>query len=409
MKNKLLLFVSLFFIVISSSFSSAIVISINKDSSTSIKEETLVFPLSFPNIHNFNIFNLGGGQRLELEGFGYLMVPGKPMLPVKTYLFALPPGAEVTSVDFKTGSPTQLQRSYDILPFDPIIILDDSKSDEQEKLMEEWKNNYQVTYSSDQDYPAEVGRVTGSGTLRKYSYVSVSVCPFRYYPISNQLDYYDSIEVIVNYEMSNVDDVESMKRDTVADEKASNLFFNYKGIKDLYDPIGNSIGVLQNNYDYVIITTNELKNVVSSSNFLNWKASLGYNIKFVTITDSKITSQPGVDLAEQIRNFLREYYISWGIKYVLIVGDYTTVPMRYCSPDPDWLISTVPTDTYYADLSYPDSESWDSNGDGYYGVYGQDNPDFVPEIYVGRIPTSDISRLTYTLDKITSFEQDTGS
>lgn len=135
MKNKLLLFASLFFIVISSSFSSAIAISINKDSSTSIKEETLVFPLSFPNINNFNIFNLEKGQRLELEGFGYLMVPGKPMLPVKTYLFALPPGAEATSVDFKTGSPTQLQRSYDILPFDPIIILDDSKSDEQKKLM----------------------------------------------------------------------------------------------------------------------------------------------------------------------------------------------------------------------------------------------------------------------------------
>ena len=148
--------------------------------------------------------------------------------------------------------------------------------------------------------------------------------------------------------------------------------------------------------------------MVVSSDFYHWKTSLGYNAKVVTITDSEIASQPGVDLAEQIRNFLREYYISWGIKYVLIVGDYTTVPMRYCSPNPYWLQGTVPTDAYYADLSYSDDESWNSNKDDYYGVYGEDNPDFMPEVYVGRIPTSDVTRLTYTLDKIVSFEQDTG-
>jgi len=186
------------------------------------------------------------------------------------------------------------------------------------------------------------------------------------------------------------------------------LFFNYEDIERLYKPARNHADVLQDSYDYVIITDDDLKDVVSPSNFIDWKSSLGYNIRFVTITDPLITDQPGVDLAEQIRNFLREYYVSWGIKYVLIVGDYTTVPMRYCSPDPNAPAGTVPTDSYYADLSYPDSESWNSNDDDYYGVYTQDNPDFVPEVYVGRIPTSDISRLTYTFDKLVSFEQDTG-
>ena len=54
---------------------------------------------------------------------------GKPMLPVKTYLFALLPGAKVTSVDFKADNPTQLQGVYDILPVKPIVILDDSNSE----------------------------------------------------------------------------------------------------------------------------------------------------------------------------------------------------------------------------------------------------------------------------------------
>ncbi len=90
--------------------------------------------------------------------------------------------------------------------------------------------------------------------------------------------------------------------------------------------------------------------------------------------------------------------------------------MRYCYPDPtnhrfdifDWTSGEVPTDYYYADLSSSDADSWDLDGDGYYGEYEQDNPDFFPEVYVGRIPSNIQSRITYTLDKIVTFEQDTG-
>jgi len=162
----------------------------------------------------------------------------------------------------------------------------------------------------------------------------------------------------------------------------------------------------------------DLYNTITSSSFISWKNMVGYNIRIVNITDSEITSQPGQDLAEQIRNFLREYYIEWSIEYVLIVGDYETVPMRYCYPDPSNHQNTagtpggaggeIPTDYYYADLSDSDADSWDFDGDGYYGEYVQDKPDFLPEVYVGRIPINDPSRILYTLEKTVAFEQDTG-
>lgn len=172
-------------------------------------------------------------------------------------------------------------------------------------------------------------------------------------------------------------------------------------------------------YDYIIVTIEDLYNAILSSNFIDWKTTIGYSIKIVYITDDEITSQSGKDLSEKIRNFLREYYTSWGIKYVLIVGDHQTIPMRYCYPDPTNHVNgsgtpgsgggEVPTDYYYADLTSSDSNSWDSDGDGYYGEYGDDNPDFEPEVFVGRIPTSISSRITYTLDKIVSFEKDNGN
>jgi hypothetical protein len=169
-------------------------------------------------------------------------------------------------------------------------------------------------------------------------------------------------------------------------------------------------------YDYVIITTESLSSAITASTFIPWKTLLGYSVKIVFITDDEIAGQSGADLPEKIRNFLRAYYIGWGIQFVLIVGDHATIPMRYCYPNPlnhrfdifDWTSGEVPTDYYYADLSSSDATSWDLDGDGYYGEYGEDTPDFFAEVYVGRIPTNDLSRITYTLDKLVTFEQDTG-
>ncbi len=171
-----------------------------------------------------------------------------------------------------------------------------------------------------------------------------------------------------------------------------------------------------NSYNYVIITDEDLVNSIQTSTFLEWKEFLGYKIKIIKTSDSLIQDQSGNDLPAKIRNFLREYYQDWGIFYVLIVGDHETIPMRYCYPDPNnhnfdiysWSNGgEVPTDYYYADLSYSDSESWDSDGDGYYGEFNEDNPDFKAEVYVGRIPTSIPEKIIYSLNKIVSFEQDT--
>ena len=168
----------------------------NDDSSTPVTEEKLVFTVSFPDIDNINIFSDGKSQRLELEDFGYLMVPGKPMLPAKTFLLALPPGAKATNVDFILGSPTHLQDTYDISPVGPIVILDESNYNEQERMINEWENNYKETYSSDQAYPEKAGKMSGYGTFKKYSYVSISVCPFMYYPNSKQLFYYNNCFIL---------------------------------------------------------------------------------------------------------------------------------------------------------------------------------------------------------------------
>ncbi len=364
------------------------------------------------------------GQFIEMEGFGHLMVPGKPRLPAKDLLIALPPGARVHSVQVNGVGAEQLPAGYQIASTPPILPIADSPEYQElvKELLLEWQENNQLVYSTDKAYPKERGKLKAAGTLRKYSYASVSFYPFSYHPESGRLVHYDAADIIITYDLPSPGSIEAlgveeMKWDNLADKKASSLFVNYQETAELYQPVGSPPKSWVETHDYIIITTSELQGAIASSDFPAWKTALGYNLRTVLATDTEITSQPGIDLAERIRNFLRTYYVPWGIEYVLLVGDCETIPMRYCFPDPTnhsfypydpyTYGGEVPTDYYYADLSDPDASSWDSDGDGFHGEYGQDSPDFLAEVSIGRIPTSDTGRIRYTLNKLVTFEQDT--
>jgi hypothetical protein len=373
----------------------------------------------------YDIIDKDGEQIIEMEGFGYLVAPGKPLLPAKNFLIALPPGARVQSVEVNGIGASQLPGTYQIVPAPSILTLFDTPPYEQlvQELQDEWQSNNQSVYSSDQPYPDERGNLQTSGTLRKYSYAAVSFYPFSYHPQSGRLIHYNAAQIVISYDLPNpgsheAERIEVMKWDNLVDKKASTLFVNYQEVAELYQPMNSTPKSWQDTYDYIIITTSELQGSIASSDFPVWKTALGYNLRTVLITDTEIASQPGIDSAEKIRNFLRSYYIPWGIEYVLLVGDCETIPMRYCFPDPAnhsfypydpyTYGGEVPTDYYYADLSDSDALSWDSDGDGFHGEYGQDSPDFLAEVSIGRIPTSDTARIRYTLNKLVAFEQDTG-
>ncbi len=375
---------------------------------------------------DYRIITENGEQRIEIDDFGYLTEPGKPMLPAKNFLIALPPGAKVRSASVRRLDSRQLNGTYKIIPSPPPLPLDDPSiyRESIEKVRQEYHLNNDETYSSNKAYPEIGGKLIMSGGLRKYAYASVSFYPFSYLPQSGKLIFYSAAEITIQYDLpipgsSEEARVTESKWDTLADNRASNLFINYNQMSGQYLPLDNPTRDPLEVYDYLIITTEALYNSVAASDFIPWKQSLGYGVVTALITENRIVNLDGRDLAEQIRNFLRDNYIAWNTKYVLIVGNCETVPMRYCYPDPNNHVhlpgnpfeygGEVPTDYYYADLSDLESDSWDYDGDGFCGEFIQDRPDFLAEVYVGRIPTSNPSDITYALNKLVAFEQDTGN
>jgi hypothetical protein len=189
--------------------------------------------------------------------------------------------------------------------------------------------------------------------------------------------------------------VDSLAR---TEQVAEEIIINYEQVKNWY-PKGTIAG--GGLHDYVIITLDSLTSSVTP--LVDWEATKGRTVEVVT-TSWINSNYNGYDLAEKMRNFLREKYPSeeWGIEDVLLVGHYDDVPMRLCWQDLNY--GKPETDLYYAELSHPDDESWDADENHRWGE-DSDPIDFYSEVNVGRIPWSDPATVLSICEKSVAYEQ----
>jgi hypothetical protein len=340
------------------------------------------------------------GQELSVESFGRLLIPGKPNLPSKIFAIAIPPGAEVAEVTFTTGEGVTIAGTYEIppAPLPRVIGREDPLIHEQDKKI--YEENYSSVYGSDEPYPKNVVEFIRSAGYRKYNLVDVRVTPLAYRSLSGQLIYYPEVTVHLSYTFPEDFSAKEIILDNLprTERIAEEIILNYDQAQNWYPKDINSGKGL---HDFVIITLDELTSSVTP--LVNWETSKGRTVEVIT-TSSINSSYTGYDLAEKIRNFLREKYPSdeWGIEDVLLVGHYDDVPMRRCWQDAGY--GMPETDLYYAELSLPDNQSWDADGDHRWGE-NSDPIDFYSEVNVGRIPWSSPADVLHICEKSVAYEQ----
>jgi hypothetical protein len=129
-------------------------------------------------------------------------------------------------------------------------------------------------------------------------------------------------------------------------------------------------------YDYVIITTNDIEaNSQELQFFIKMKQNAGHSVLVITEDDfGGLTGQYPNDRADKIRKWLQDHDSTYGIDYVLLIGDpdpdsfkesgdsIGDIPMKMCYPRYFRVGDGSPTDLYYSDLT----SEWDLDGDGYY-------------------------------------------
>jgi len=351
------------------------------------------------NAGTFTIEKTDRGDEIRMNGFGRLPDPGVPMLPAKIFSVAVPPGAEVTGVTFESGRQVVLDGTYSVPPVPlPELVIDETEPLPPLARADRtaYEANHESVYGQNDFYPASCGELVRNAGYRKYELVDVRVRPFAWNPKSGQLVLHPAVTVNVHYTLpegagqaipDNMIRTEKVARDIVA---------NYDQAQTWYGGARAGRGL----YDFVIVTLDSLTTAVQP--LVAWEEGKGRTV-YVATTTWIYANYTGYDNAEKIRNFLRDKYPSgeWGIEDVLLVGHYDDVPMRRCEQDVGY--GKPETDFYYAELSEPDSLSWDSNGNHLYGE-NNDNVDFYNEVNVGRIPWSDAATVDSICDKSVAYE-----
>jgi len=143
-------------------------------------------------------------------------------------------------------------------------------------------------------------------------------------------------------------------------------------------------------HEYLIITNKALfAPFLRLSNFCNNTENL--NTVIYTTDDIKI-NYPGADLKAKIRNFIKDAYKTWGIKYVLLGGDTEIIPAFYMLGMSQGVSMNIPTDMYYAGL----------DGDWQVIINGRakrQQVDMDAEVCVGRAPVNSNQEANNFVDK----------
>ncbi len=344
------------------------------------------------------ITETGSGHCVHVEGCGTLHEPGAPQLPVRIFSIAVPPGAEVVGVSYTAADPVLLPTRCDVAPapvWEPIGPPNaQARSAEQQRF----DANHAAIYGNDELYPAAPVEFVRTAGYRGYNLADVRVVPLAYRPVSGELLRYEDIVVHVDYRLAEQHRAPDAMPSLAIRRNAEDFVLNYDQTSDWYtEQRLREAGV----YEFVIVTPEALASSVAS--LVAWEQQKGRGTQVVT-TEWIAANYTGVDLAEQIRNFLRDKYSTgdWGIEYLLLAGHYDDVPMRLVWQDLGYGMPR--TDTYYAELTLPDSQSWDSDGDGRYAE-DEDAIDFYSELNVGRIPWSDPAIVQHICEKSVAFEQ----
>lgn len=369
-----------------------------------------------------------GFDRVLIDGYHSYGVSGYPDLPSRVLRFAIPPDAAAESIRVHyTVKSAESLGEFEIKEC-PVMA-----TRLEDQLLYAEKAD---VYLDDFYYPEDSVEYSGLSQMRKWRFVNLKYTPFQYNPVTKNLIYISKVDVTITYDRMGVNSLpDTMLTDEVMDERAKELFENYSEAGEWYKP-GRLAPKASATYDYVIITTNAIEAASTKlGGFVNYLSGKGFSPLIITEDEyGGLTGQSPNGTAEKIRKWLQDNYGSYGIEYVLLIGNpdpddpsdggdsVGDVPMKMCWPRRFAATYSSydesPTDYFYADLT----GNWDLDGDLYFGEYcdsatncgngygdcGTGGVDFANEVYVGRIPVySGVSNLDSVLTKTMSYGNST--
>lgn len=256
-------------------------------------------------------------------------------------------------------------------------------------------------------YPASNCEYTSSSNWSDVAVLHFLSCPFVYDDIEKSLYFIDSMELSVELdERSAQTRAIGQQRNGADMEIVKSIVVN----KEAVDSLSSGSAIFKQReaaksderIDYVIVTNEYLKE--SFGELMRWKKTKGLYSKIITIEEieSKYT---GADTQVKIKKCLYDLYSNNSLKYALLGGDDTVVPVRGCYvfKDSDLYYNTCPADMYYS--CFDGDFEWNANGNELYGER-EDNIVLAQYINLTRVPVRTPSQAWAFISKLIGYEKD---
>jgi hypothetical protein len=311
------------------------------------------------------------------EATGYQNIPGEPVLPLVTRTVEVPFGSTVKETrctlvaSSEVHLPAKIAAAAKPAPY---------QTDEYRPIADN-----PMVYTTNQLFPETWYTWQTTGGLNAdnilTTFITLQIYPVRYNPVSDVIQSINSITIDITYEQ----------------------------------PL-KPFAPLSDSYTMVIICYDAYASALEP--LVTHKNAHGVPTKLVTINDIKTGvyfPAEGRDTQETIKYFIKNAKETWNITYVLLVGNYAQVPIRYSyvatytGLEYEELI--FPSDHYYADVYFANGSfcSWDTDNDGRYAEWlefheKEDQVDMMPDVYVGRLACMWPYEVKTVVDKIITYE-----
>jgi subtilisin-like proprotein convertase family protein len=369
-----------------------------------------VEPLLFTKV--FSIFS-EKEKRIEERPLVILdTVPGEPKILTRPTTILIPKGREVSKVILNLGEPVDVEGEFFFEPTQmPTHYFPGHKPS---GAVEDVDLSFYESYEAYPEIPA------GDIKLQKqegYELMFVNLNPILYYPALGKVQYYPYMglevetisldgeeEVEINKDSETVEEIEeSVDNPDTVDSYTS------KSLKERIFSASDDDSILSGEAEYIIITDASLESAFQP--LIEQKQSKGLSVQIFN-TDFIYENYEGSEIndnPDKIRSFIRDAYNTLGTKWVLLGGDDELMPHRgvYINLSgwaPEY---NLPTDMYFSCLDGP----WNGDGDELWGESedGVDGGeiDLLPEVYIGRVPASNVDEVNNFVAKTIMYETQT--
>ena len=311
------------------------------------------------------INNYGSFYRISIPGHTPSTETGKPELPVLIRLITVPEGCSYTIKisDIRSSKITPLKNNFK-------GILVPSQEGETKQVQKQ-----RPEFVIDRDLYATRGvifkdtvKIEPLGKVRNQQLSNLIISPVRYNPRTNNLEVITSMKIEVSFVPTTF-----IRSKSAYPESALFSESLSKGVLN-YNPEDVINGYSDQPVKMIILTDTLFRKHLEP--FYKWKTQKGYKLKVLY----KGAGLAGDNYTE-IKNTLNNIYNATpqnepAPEYLLIIGDVSKVPY-YGS---GWV-----TDMYYGEFT--------------------GNGDYIPDMYIGRLPVKDTNEVKSVIQKIIQYEK----